>query len=441
VALFQWYIHLAAPSAIRPSIEKILNESVPSLPGHMPAAPATAAVSRPTRFLVLLVATILLISVVKILSMGAVDDALTPSAGTLAADATTDEFDFNVILPGQWASAQPTGGLLDTEPFLLGIYMAHANMAYLPADYWSAEHKLGAKFRIVSLYQPWGPRSLTSFPDALLKQVWQHGAMPMITWEPWTSTFPEFKSDPDLSHDRRVFHAIVQGRLDKYIAAYAQRLRDYHRPIFLRFAHEPDNRGYPWTVTGGNTPDEYVAGWRYVVNIFKSEGASNVTFVWNPWSPEGVRRYFPGAPYFDWFGLTLLNYGGAYHDGKWYSFDELYAPYHREFAKLGIDKPTMLAEFGSTAYGGNRAKWLGEAMDSIATRHPEIRGAVFFHSDCDPNWPTPWRPPGNPRCIDWTFLGDSGAVAMLHPVLTRPHFHEQPARPPLNWARTRRHTY
>ncbi len=159
-----------------------------------------------------------------------------------------------------------------------------------------------------------------------------------------------------------------------------------------------------------------------MVNLFRKEGATNVIFVWNPWHPEGVLRYFPGAYYIDWLGLTVLNYGRACQDGKWYSFDALYAPFHREFAKLGIDKPTMLAEFGSTADGGNRAKWLGEAMDSIATRHPEIRGAVCFHSGCDSNWPAACRPPGNPPCIDWTFLGDGTAVAMLHTIFSRAYF-------------------
>ena len=372
--------------------------------------------------LVVLPATVLLIFLVGILKFVAVDSGPTLVAGFDVPDARTGGFDFKAIPAWPSASADLSGDFRDTEPFLLGLYTPDAKVSY-PVNYWSAEHKLGAKFRVVALYQAWGPLSLTSFPDTLLKQVWHYGAIPLITWEPWTSTFPDFRSDPNLSRDRRVFDSIVQGRLDRYIAAYAQRLRDYHRPVLLRFAHEPDNPGYPWSVRGGNTPDEYVAAWRHVVNLFRSEGASNVTFVWNPWHPEAVQRYFPGARYFDWFGLTLLNYGRAYRNGKWCSFDELYKPFSAEFGKLGIDKPTMLVEFGSTAYGGSRAKWLGDAMDSIATRHPEIRGAVFFHS-CDPRWPGRWRPPGNAHCIDWTFLGDSAAVGILHPILSRPHFHE-----------------
>ncbi|GEM_PF-6782244 len=315
--------------------------------------------------------------------------------------------------------------LWDNGPVLLGMYDPDAGLDDL-ADYWRVQDQLGARLRIFSLYQAWGPKSLSNFPDALVRQVWRHGAIPMITWEPWSSPFPEFKSDPDLHHDRRVFHAIIQGRFDWYVAAYARRLRRYDRPIFLRYAHEPDNPGYPWSFTGGNTPQEYVAGWRHVVELFRREGASNVKFVWNPWHPEEVSRYFPGTSYVDWIGLTLLNYGLAYHGGTWCSFQELYEPFHRRFVRMGIEKPTMLAEFGTTSYGGSRARWLGKAMDQIATGHPEIRSVVFFNTGCDPRWPTKWRPPGNPLCIDWSFLNDSAAVATLHAILARPCFHDAP---------------
>ncbi|HKD69317.1 MAG TPA: glycosyltransferase [Candidatus Binataceae bacterium] len=374
----------------------------------------------------LLACAIASIPLVGVLAANTGHSDLVPSETLVqAAVAATGPFSFSA--PTSWSgswSSQTDVKHRDTGPFLLGMFTPAANAGHLPPGFWQSERKLGAPMRVVSLYQEWGRNSLKYFPDEVVQQAWQHGGLPMITWEPWTRDFPEFASDPDLSHDRKVFRAILQGRLDSYLHAYACRLRDYHKPVLLRFAHEPDNPSYPWSTSGGNTPAEYVAAWRYVVNFFKNEGASNVAFVWNPWHPEAVSRYFPGAPYFDWFGLTLLNYGRAAMDGRWRSFDELYEPFRGEFTKLGIDKPTMLAEFGSTSYGGNRAKWLGDAVGSIADRHPEIRGVVFFHSSMDRNWATPWRPPGNPRFIDWTFLDDIDAVARVYPMLSRRHFHD-----------------
>ena len=383
------------------------------------------SVLRPEPRFALLACTIALFPLLAILTANSGRTALVSSLDTgRAAAAPTRTSDLGATAPRSGVSPQATGKQRDTGPFLLGMYTPHTDAGHLPADFWNAGQQLGVSLRVVSLYQEWGPNSLKYFPDAVLKQTWQNGGVPMITWEPWTRDFPEFASDPDLSRDRKVFRAVVQGRFDRYLRAYSERLRDYHKPVLLRFAHEPDNPSYPWSTTGGNTPAEYVAAWRYVVNFFKSEGASNVAFVWNPWHPEAVMRYFPGAPYFDWFGLTLLNYGPAGLDRKWHRFEELYEPFRSQFVKLAIDKPTMLAEFGSVSYGGDAARWLGEAMDSVAERHPEIRGVVFFHSDMDRNWATPWRPPGNPHFIDWTFLNNQNALAALRPVLARSCFHD-----------------
>ncbi len=350
--------------------------------------------------------------------MVVVSFAFVQAAGSGSIPGASAEFPSGLEFPDS------SGKFLYREPFMLGLYSPAANHGYLPPDLCDAERELGAKLRIVSFYQAWGPKSLDAFPGAIVEAVGRRGAMPMISWGPWTSTFPAFQSDPDLHHDRRIFHAIIQGRLDGYICAYARRLRDFHKPILLRFAHEPENPGYPWSAAGGNSAEEYVAGWRHVVDLFRKEGASNVMFVWNPWHPEQALRYFPGGTYIDWFGLTLLNYGGAYRNGKWCSFEELYEPFRRQFARTGAAKPTILAEFGTTAYGGSRGQWLKAAMESIAVGHPEIRAVVFFHTDCDPNWPTRWRPPGNPRCIDWTFLHDSAAVTAVRTAINRPGFHQ-----------------
>jgi cellulose synthase (UDP-forming) len=165
-----------------------------------------------------------------------------------------------------------------------------------------------------------------------------------------------------------------------------------------------------------------VAGWRYVVNFFKSEGASNVTFVWNPWHPEGVRRYFPGAPYFDWFGLPCSTMAALIRTENGILSKSFTNPSTANSPDWVSISPRCWPNSGSTAYGGNPRQMAGRGDGLNRDAPSEIRGAVFFHSDCDPNWPTPWRPPGNPCCIDWMFLRDSGAVAMLHPILFPPPF-------------------
>jgi hypothetical protein len=141
-------------------------------------------------------------------------------------------------------------------------------------------------------------------------------------------------------------------------------LRELGHPVYLRFAHEMDNLMYPWSTAGGNTPEEFIAAWRYVHDRFEALGVGNVTWVWNPLKPSAVDIYFPDKVkskdswYVDWIGLTCLNYGKANTDASWYSFEQLYKPFQAKMAQSKIDLPVMLAEFGSTSYGGNATEWV-----------------------------------------------------------------------------------
>jgi hypothetical protein len=120
-------------------------------------------------------------------------------------------------------------------------------------------------------------------------------------------------------------------------------------------------------------------------------------------------QYFPYGKdksitqYVDWISFTTLNYGLASESQKWKTFEEIYEPYAQQIKKLELDLPVMLAEFGSTSYGGNSAEWNHESMDKIQQKYPEIRSVILFHSDLDKNWITAWRPENQDSFINWTF--------------------------------------
>jgi hypothetical protein len=46
-----------------------------------------------------------------------------------------------------------------------------------------------------------------SFPQVLLEDIYRKNAVPMITWEPWTNTFPELAGHPELGRNRKVLKA------------------------------------------------------------------------------------------------------------------------------------------------------------------------------------------------------------------------------------------
>ncbi len=331
--------------------------------------------------------------------------ALAVLAGTHAVQEATAP-PGNHELPWQYlVTSRDTGG------FYTGIYLPEPTLDTVPATVTDIQNKHGLNFDIVSMYWFWGDDSLYQFPQETMRSIYARGAIPMVTWEPYMHGFAWVKDHPDLREDRKVFAAILKGTLDYYIIGMAERFRDLGEPIFVRMAHEPDNPQYPWSARGGNTPEEYTAAWRYVVDLFNKVGATNVTWVWSPWRTTDMAHYYPGDGYVDWIGLTTLNYGRAGVDGRWQSFEELYEPF-RAWVKHH-DLPVMLAEFGTTEYGGDRASWLASALSYVKRRCPEVRALVHFHSDRDRHWPTRWRPATGAEAIDWTFVDDEPAATVV----------------------------
>lgn len=298
---------------------------------------------------------------------------------------------------------------LRAHPFYTGAYWPgedHQNLSSLTAMK-AFEKEQGTPWGITSFYLAWGKKPEHQLPLDYIEKIYGNGSMPMITWEPWMSGFTDSMTTDTASGKHKVFEAILKGRFDRYLTNFAKQLRNLKRPVFLRFAHEPDNPAYPWSPSGGNSPEEFVEGWKYVHELFDRAGAHNVIWVWNPWSPDAVDAYYPGAAYVDWIGLTALNYNEYNNNGKWKTFDDLYQP----FDSTGIldhNLPVMLAEFSSLEERGRQAQWFEEAFETINEKYPIIRALVFFNSRFDKNVPE-GGPPAD--LLDWTIRKPERTVA------------------------------
>ncbi|WP_341836139.1 glycosyl hydrolase [Chitinophaga pollutisoli] len=259
------------------------------------------------------------------------------------------------------------------------------------------------RMQITSMYIAWGNGPEHLLPDTLAA-VYNDGSVPMITWEPWRSRFGH--SIDGLGQEQKVLSLIPTGIFDSYLERFADQVKALNRPLFLRFAHEADNPAYPWSPSGGNTPDEFKAAWQYVHTLFQRRGAINAIWVWNPWKASNAETWFPGKAYVDWLGVTILNYGPAHGGNEWYAFEKLYAPFHRlPLFRSGL--PVMVAEMGSAADAGNQSRWLSDAFRDISLLFPEIHAQVFFNTAHDTNVP----PGDSSRYIDWT-------IRQPMPVLT-----------------------
>ena len=245
--------------------------------------------------------------------------------------------------------------------------------AYIPGSYgepslidaYGAE--VGSEPVIVSYYEDW---THSPIETAQLNAAWSRGAIPLLTWEPWS------QRDPSVVVSLR---AIASGAYDAYLSNAARAAAAWGHPIMLRFAHEMNGGWYPWgRGRNGNTAATYVAAWRHLVRIFRANGANNVKWVWTPYVSNGgalpFRRYFPGNRWVDWAGLDGLNGGSVF---GWRPFWKIFAQSYRELVRM-TPRPLMFAEVGSTEEGGNKAAWLSGALRQAVPRMPHIRAIVWW---------------------------------------------------------------
>jgi len=217
---------------------------------------------------------------------------------------------------------------------------------------------------IVSTYVQWPQRM---FGRGELESIWNRGAVPLVTWEPWTSSEKGFS-----------LRAIARGRYDGYIRHSARAAVAWGKPILLRFAHEMNGNWYPWGTRHGNTARLYKETWRHVVGIFRRVGADNVKWVWSPYVSNGGRfvfkKYFPGNRWIDWVGLDGFNW--ARH-GVWQSFKDIFADSYHTVSRM-TSRPIMIPETGSSQVGGDKAAWVSRVLDRELPRFARIRALVWF---------------------------------------------------------------
>ncbi|HEY1488085.1 MAG TPA: glycosyl hydrolase [Micromonosporaceae bacterium] len=230
------------------------------------------------------------------------------------------------------------------------------------------ESQLGRVDRIVSYYYAFTdpmPKHFRSVPT---------GSVPMISWR--GTTYAE----------------ILDGTHDDLIAADAEALVAYGKPLFLRFAWEMNGDWFDW---GGpnnpSGPDGYVRAWRHVYDIFAAAGAANVTWVWSVnWNdnPETAtnkaRLYYPGDAYVDWIAVDGFSGAGE-------SPEHLFGSFYREYAGR---KPLMIAETAVTH--SDEGAWIAGLGRWLKAR-PEFRGLVWFDTDLDTgSGKQDWRVDANP---------------------------------------------
>lgn len=256
----------------------------------------------------------------------------------------------------------PTGALATRGPVSLGAYIPHADESPGLIDDFSRQ--VG-----------WRPVILTSFKTFDQAPIYfpqldgtsEHGAIPMVTWEPQTSS------------ERRIdLRKVARGRYDGYISSAARKAAAWGKPMMIRFGEEMNGSWYTWSPAYGNSARSFVRAWRHIVRIFRRNGAHNVQWVWTPYVETQnnlpFRRFYPGDRFVDWAGVDGYNWGGKF---AWRSFRQLFARSYRKLLRL-TSRPLMIGEIGCGEVGGSKARWLRLMLGRDLPRMTHFRAVVWF---------------------------------------------------------------
>jgi hypothetical protein len=239
----------------------------------------------------------------------------------------------------------------------LGVYEAGVPQSYALLQRFTIA--VGHKPNLVLYYSAWGEEFQTQFAD----EVWNNGAIVIVQINP----------------RRASLQAIASGRYDSYIRAYAIQVRAFGHPVVVGFGHEMNGSWYPWGYHHV-TPVVWIAAWRHIVNVFRREGAGNVTWLWTvnivgrriP-SPQA---WWPGAGYVTWIGID------GYYRAASSNFTNVYGPTITAIRRFAKD-PILLSEI-AIGPRSNPSGQMPALFSAIHARH--LLGLVWFDAPASQNW-------------------------------------------------------
>jgi glycosyl hydrolase family 26 len=221
-------------------------------------------------------------------------------------------------------SAQQQNGHSTAPGSYIGLYVRGVPDSYAGVTAFTAA--TGIKPGVVSYYSGW----LESFKTSFAVAAATGGAVPLVQINPTGISIA----------------AIANGQYDNYLSTYAKAVRAYHRPVILSFGHEMNGYWYSWGYTH-TSPAVFVAAWRHIVTLFRTEGASNVTWLWTintVHTQTGVPSpspWWPGSSYVNWVGID------GYYLNSSSVFASVFGPTIADVRTLTHD-PILIAETAAT---------------------------------------------------------------------------------------------
>jgi hypothetical protein len=250
----------------------------------------------------------------------------------------------------------------------LGVYEPRFPATYdAMAGFQSAAGRLP---NLAEYYSGWAEPFKTAFAE----ELYRHHIVPLVQIDPTDALVAQ----------------VAAGIYDVYLRQYADEVRDFRHPVVIGFGHEMNAWWYTWGYR--HVPAAtFVKAWRHLVQVFRGEGADNVTWLWTIQADEPgtrpIQDWWPGKAYVTWVGIDgfLSKPGESFKS----VFSNTITQVH-SFTNL----PVLLAE---TAVGPHAGQFAGikDLFDGMATAG--TLGLVWFDADQDQGvYSQNWRLEGNP---------------------------------------------
>jgi len=224
--------------------------------------------------------------------------------------------------------------------------------------------------------------------------------------------------------NRFSLEAILAGKLDEDLRAWARQARRFGTPLLVEFGTECNGEWFPWnglhhgasaTDDFGDPakpdgPERFAAAYRHIVRIMRAERAHNITWVFHidasDWPHADWNRfenYYPGDDFVDWIGVSA--YGAQQPtDDEVESFRAQMDPCYARLDRLAKGKPVIVAEFGCTTGCPliSADAWAGAALDDLlGGRWPRVIGFSWWNerweNDDNPAHNTDMKVEDSPR--------------------------------------------
>jgi hypothetical protein len=253
------------------------------------------------------------------------------------------------------------------------------------------ETEIGRPFYLDHQYYIW----MDAIPTAYESWTVSRGRIPFVAWKPKNTNGTPYR-----------WSTITNGDWDTWIGQRADAFNQFAQLTLMTFHHEPETDQDTPGVTNYGTALEYQAAFRYVVNIFRNHGVSNV--VWavvltqpsytNPATGGRMQadRWYPGDDVVDVIGSDGYNWYPTKTNSVWSSFSNVFSGFYAWGANHS--KPLLIGEFGcmeDPAVTNAKADWF-MAIPAVLQQWPAIKDICYFNHH-DPVYP--WNLDSSPAAL------------------------------------------